>query len=95
MFDLRITRFVCKDTKKKRTNPDQPTFFRFFFFFLTSALLTFPRVRPARNPDKQGILHGEVGAMEFAYLTVNYIPDTHNGLLKKEYISIYLDSLTL
>lgn len=28
-------------------------------------------------------------------LTVNDIPDTHNGLLKKEYISIYLDSLTL
>ena len=28
-------------------------------------------------------------------LTVNYIPDTHMGMLKKEYISLYLDSLTL
>ena len=28
-------------------------------------------------------------------LTVNYIPDTHMGMLKKEYISLYLDSLNL
>ena len=28
-------------------------------------------------------------------LTVSYIPDTHMGMLKKEYISLYLDSLTL
>ena len=28
-------------------------------------------------------------------LTVNYIPDTHMGMLKKEYIRLYLDSLNL
>jgi hypothetical protein len=28
-------------------------------------------------------------------LTVSYIPDTHMGMLKKEYISLYLDSLNL
>ena len=28
-------------------------------------------------------------------LTVNYIPDTHMGMLKKEYFSLYLDSLNL
>jgi len=28
-------------------------------------------------------------------LTVSHIPDTHNGMLKKDYISIYMDALTL
>ena len=45
----------------------------------------------ARTIDVEGMWHKN----HKGSLTVSYIPDTHMGMLKKEYISLYLDSLTL
>jgi hypothetical protein len=41
--------------------------------------------------DVEGMWHkNHKGALK-----VSHIPDTHMGMLKKEYIRLYLDSLTL
>jgi aryl carrier-like protein len=45
----------------------------------------------ARTIDVEGMWHKN----HKGSLTVSYIPDTHMGMLKKEYISLYLDSLNL
>ena len=45
----------------------------------------------AETIDIEGMWHKN----HKGFLTVNYIPDTHMGMLKKEYISLYLDSLNL